>query len=124
MAVEALKIAGKTAAAEAAQTWLETQSHQIEVEGQKQLYWESTACGASAPSVNSTAVSSMAYAIIGEPGVGKAERWIKSQQNAEGWLNGCTDANAEVLNSNRVRATTQGVLGFLGVNYLDLAEGN
>lgn len=126
IAAEALFTAGTTKATKAAEkavAWLESQAHEIEVESQKQLYWESAACGSSEPSVNSTAVSSMAYAIAGEPGVGKAQRWIKSQQSSEGWLNGCADANAEVLNSNRVRASTQGVLGLLGVNYLDLATG-
>lgn len=131
IAVEALSEAGKTTAMEAAVEWLEGASHETEVEGKKQLFWESTACHAgevppiSEPSVNSTAVSSMAYAIAGEPGVGKAERWIKSQQDktGESWLNGCADPNAEVLNSNRIRATTQGVLGLLGIDYLELAAG-
>lgn len=126
IAVEALAKAGKTAAAETAVKWLEGVSHETEVEGKKQLFWESTACtGSLEPSVNSTAVSSMAYAITGEPGVGKAERWIKSQQDktGESWLNGCSDTSGEVQNSNRVRATTQGVLGLLGVNYLELATG-
>lgn len=117
MAVEALITAGKLGAAVEGMEWLEAHA-EPESPG---VYWKNTACtGSPEKSTNSTALATLNVA---EPMISEGQAWLAAQQGSEGWLEGCSDPNSQVLGSNRVRATTQGVLGLLYFYYLKLATG-
>lgn len=123
VAAQALFAAGEVEAAQAAVEWLEEQA---QPDGPQREYWESTACGAGPqPSVNSTALAVTGYvAASGEPpAVAKAQAWLEMRTSIAGWMEGCLEEESvEVRESNRARATTQGVLGLLGTTYRALAE--
>jgi hypothetical protein len=118
VAADALYAAGETTAAGNAMTWLTSVG---KPSAAAPTHWQSTACtGTAQDSVNSTAMAATAYATRGTTPalLANIEAWLESQADPTNhWLPGCASTNTAVANSNRVRATTQGVLGLLGTRF-------
>lgn len=118
-AAVALYATGETTAANSALTWIRGAGLPV-ASPPAPTHWQSAACGSTADSVNSTALATMANNSRPTPLFAQSgpEAWLESQADpTDGWLPGCPATDADVLASNRVRATTQGVLGLLRLGF-------